>query len=124
MTNGDDAGQSAAANVSALISSLRDQALQTEKLVTERRDSAAEEEERRRGRDRSQIARMIVQLFAVSFVLVLVVLPVLAYFEAGLWDKVSDKLVTLVSSVLLPVVTLVIGYYFGTEQSRQNANNR
>jgi hypothetical protein len=123
MTDGEEATP-ATSGVSALITSLREQASQTERLVAERRDSVAEEEERRRGRDRSQIARMIVQLFAVSFVIVLIVLPLLAYFGEGqVWDKVSDKLVTLVSSVLLPVVTLVIGYYFGTEQSRQGGNN-
>ena len=93
-----------------------------ETRIAEQRESSSDEETRRRGRDRSQIARLIVWLFAVAVVLVLVALPALAFTikDGEFWNRVVERLVTFVASVLLPVVTLVIGYYFGTEQLRKS----
>lgn len=35
---------------------------------------------------------------------------------AGLWEGPAKFLLTIISSVMLPVVTLVLGYNFGTEK--------
>ena len=66
-------------------------------------------------RDRSAIARWVVIAFLG------VVVGVLAYALLGAfykdWDAVklpAEYAVGTISSVLLPVVTLVLGYYFGT----------
>ena len=66
-------------------------------------------------RDRSAIARWVVIAFLV------VVIGVLAFALLGAlykeWDAVklpAEYAVGTISSVLLPVVTLVLGYYFGT----------
>jgi len=103
------------------LAELRASVSAAETRIAEQRESAFEEEARRRGRDRSQIVRIIVFLFAGAVVLVLIALPVLAIFvkDVEYWNKIVERLVTFVASVSLPVVTLVIGFYFGTEQSRQ-----
>ena len=65
----------------------------------------------RQTRDRSVIGISVVLFFLltttalVSFVLV----------ESN-WSSKAEFLATILSSVLLPVVTLVLGYYFGTEK--------
>lgn len=49
-------------------------------------------------------------------VVVVAVTVGIAYF--GGWEKVSEPakfLMAILSSVMLPVVTLVIGYYFGSK---------
>jgi len=68
--------------------------------------------------DRSHIAKLIVWAFVglMAFVVVTVVAGV-AYF--GDWNGISEPakfLMAILSSVMLPVVTLVIGYYFGKEK--------
>lgn len=105
---------------------LQQQFKETEKQVAKQQDSVSAEEQRRRGRDRSQIARLIVYLFAASFLLILITIPLMPLHErvAPHWDKITEKLLTLVSSVLLPVVTLVIGFYFGSEQGARGEADR
>ena len=71
---------------------------------------------RRRDIDRSFIAWMVIG----TFVAVTVVLAI--YVIRGEWasrEKQAEFLLKVVSSVLLPVVTLVIGYYFGKEQGAE-----
>ena len=68
--------------------------------------------------DRSYIAKLVVRVF-VGLV-VLVVLAVIAgiFYFCGDWDKLVEPakfLMAILGSILLPVVTLVIGYYFGSK---------
>ena len=35
------------------------------------------------------------------------------------WEKPAEFLFKVLSSILLPVVTLVLGYYFGTEKAKK-----
>jgi len=112
--------------LSERVRTLQQRFQETESKVTQQQDTVAAEEQRRRGRDRSQIARLIVYLFAASFLVVLIIIPLMALSAQAVtfWDKVTEKLLTLVSSVLLPVVTLVIGFYFGTEQGARSEADR
>ena len=69
-------------------------------------------------KDRSTIGRWVVAVFlAVVVVLLLYVLGGALFFT---WDEIktpAEYASTTIGSVLLPVVTLVLGYYFGTGQS-------
>ena len=68
--------------------------------------------------DRSHIAKLIVWAFVILLGFVVVAVIAALFFFSGDWDKIAEPakvLVTLLSSVLLPVVTLVIGYYFGSK---------
>ena len=65
--------------------------------------------------DRSIIGISVVLAFLLAigalFVYVLVAEP---------WKDKAEFLATTLGSVLLPVVTLVLGYYFGTEKAAQS----
>jgi hypothetical protein len=68
--------------------------------------------------DRSHIAKLIVRVF-VGLVSVLVLSVIVGVGYLGDWEKIAEPakfLSAILSSVLLPVVTLVIGYYFGKEK--------
>jgi uncharacterized membrane protein len=67
--------------------------------------------------DRSRIAKSIVRAFLLlTAVVVAGVILGMAYFSD--WNKIAEPakfLAAILSSVLLPVVTLVIGHYFGNK---------
>lgn len=88
-------------------------------LALEQSSQAVEDQNRRlQADDRSHIAKLIVRVFVVLVaLLVLSVIAGVGYFSD--WDKVSEPakfLSSILSSVMLPVVTLVIGYYFGKDR--------
>ncbi|GAC1344450.1 MAG: hypothetical protein NVSMB18_22060 [Acetobacteraceae bacterium] len=62
--------------------------------------------------DRSLIASVVVLGFGGCIVLVLVMVFVGAILNGG-WHEAMALAVDLLKSVLLPVVTLILGYYFG-----------
>jgi len=71
-----------------------------------------------RAGDRSYIAKLIVWSFVVLMACVVWAIILGALFHPD-WDKFAEPaklLMTILSSVMLPVVTLVIGYYFGSEK--------
>jgi len=73
--------------------------------------------QRQRANDRSYIAKIIVWSFVILMVLIVVATTVGTYFFD--WAELTEPatfLMTILSSVMLPVVTLVIGYYFGSEK--------
>lgn len=81
-------------------------------------DKAVEERlKRQQADDRSLIAKLIVWAFVILVgIVVLTVIAGVFYF--GTWDTLSEPakfLMAILSSVMLPVVTLVIGYYFGSK---------
>jgi len=72
---------------------------------------------RQQADDRSHIAKLIVWSFVglMTFVVLAIVAGVLYFSD---WNKVAEPakfLMAILSSVMLPVVTLVIGYYFGSK---------
>lgn len=79
-------------------------------------DQAVEDRlKRQQADDRSHIAKLIVWAFVILMAIVVLAVGIgLLYF--GDWDQISEPakfLMAILSSVMLPVVTLVIGHYFG-----------
>jgi cation transport ATPase len=67
--------------------------------------------------DRSLIAKIIVWAFVLLMGVVILIVAVGTLLIG--WDKLSEPakfLMSILGSVMLPVVTLVIGYYFGKEK--------
>lgn len=67
--------------------------------------------------DRSAIAKIIVWAFVILMGVVVVIVACGTLIIG--WEKLSEPakfLASILGSVLLPVVTLVIGYYFGKEK--------
>lgn len=62
--------------------------------------------------DRSMITRVVIQVFGYSIAGVLAVIVIIAV-ASGQYGQVAEKAVDLLKSVVLPIVTLVLGYYFG-----------
>lgn len=92
----------------------------TERLVEQSNKAIADWQQRQQERqqdDRSLIAKIIVWAFVV---LIGVVVAIVAYGTLTIgWEKMSEPakfLLSILGSVVLPVVTLVIGYYFGKEK--------
>lgn len=84
----------------------------------EEREKALEESlQRQQADDRSSIAKLIVWSFVILMGWVVVAATIGTYFFdwASLVEP-SKYLATILGSVMLPVVTLVIGYYFGKEK--------
>jgi len=95
-----------------------DQAFQaTEKNVEQGQKALEAYAQRLQTDDRSLIAKLLIYAFVV--LIALVVLMVAAGTVIQGWEKwleASKFFLGILSSVLLPVVTLVIGYYFGKEK--------
>ncbi len=88
-----------------------------EEAVEERNAALSDRLARQQADDRSAIAKVIVYAFVVLMAW-LVVAVTLGMWLLD-WQAISEAakfLMTILSSVMLPVVTLVIGYYFGAEK--------
>ena len=85
---------------------------------------------KKHAKDQSGIAWLIISAFVVSIGLIFI----FVFFNLGpipgctpsasvtcplQWEVPAKFLVGIISSILLPVVTLVLGYYFGTEQKNK-----
>lgn len=95
---------------------------QIEQFESENRiveEKVGDQIKRQRARDQSRIAWVIIWTFVIAIGgIFLLVLGYLLFGDEGQgWKEPSEFLVGIVSSVLLPVVTLVLGYYFGKEKS-------
>lgn len=87
----------------------------TEALVQQSQHALDQRLQKLQADDRSHIAKVIIWAF-VGLMAVVVVAVVVSMFLCD-WDKISEPakfLMAVLSSVMLPVVTLVIGYYFGS----------
>jgi hypothetical protein len=62
--------------------------------------------------DRSMITRVVIIVFGLSMLAVLLVL-VGSAVGSGKYEDLGDKAIDLLKSTVLPIVTLVLGYYFG-----------
>jgi hypothetical protein len=88
----------------------------------------AAENSRRLGRDRSWIATTIIFTYGLAIlgVIVFIILsaPSCSDATAGcaaastVWDRQAALLHDLVVTAVLPIVTLMLGFYFGTENAR------
>ena len=86
-------------------------------LLAETKEALADESRRRELDDRSRIAKLIVNAFVYLIVAVIVFIAVgVADKGWAYWTEASEFFLKVLSSVLLPVVTLVIGYYFGKDK--------
>lgn len=65
--------------------------------------------------DRSRIAKIIVWLFFVTCIATLAFIAAATFWGGAEWATGAELMITILSSIILPVVTLVIGYYFGAE---------
>lgn len=87
--------------------------------------SAAEINEARLRRDRSWIAIFIISTYALAvFGVVLYLLfwgptciDSACTHETALWEKQSEFLLNLIFTAVVPIVTLMLGFYFGSEKS-------
>jgi len=100
-------------------------------------ESLEDELKRRRAEDQSRLAYWIIKAFLVfvTLLLVFVLLSVLntpsdceIVREGGVvtetcsqeaWRAKAEFMLTVISSVMLPVVTLVLGFYFGSEKGKE-----
>jgi hypothetical protein len=92
---------------------LDDEIAAAEKRVQEGRNALAN----LRAGDRSYIAKIIVWSFVLLMALLVLATIIGTIFLD--WTKLMEPakfLMAILSSVMLPVVTLVIGYYFGSEK--------
>jgi F0F1-type ATP synthase membrane subunit a len=92
---------------------LDDELAATETMVDEARESVEDNLRQRRAADQSLIAYTVVFVF----VGLLVILTIATMDKDwATWKEPATFLLTMITSALLPVVTLVIGYYFGKEK--------
>lgn len=81
-------------------------------------ESVEDQLRRLQAQDRSRIAKLIVWLFALSCGAALLFVIASVWWKVAGWTDGAEQVITILSSIILPVVTLVIGYYFGSEQNR------
>jgi uncharacterized membrane protein len=99
-------------------------------------ESLEEELKRKRADDQSRLAYWIIRAFLV-FVGLLILFVLLSFLTPSdcetvregdtvtttcsgeAWKSKAEFLLSVISSVMLPVVTLVLGFYFGTEKGRE-----
>ena len=90
-------------------------ALQSENLSVE--ETVSDYIKRQRADAQTRIAWVIVWAFVIAIAgIFLLVLGSQASLTVN-WKEPAEFLAGIVSSVLLPVVTLVLGYYFGKEKN-------
>lgn len=92
---------------------------------------AAADNTRRMSRDRSWIATTIIVTYGLAIlgIILYVMFSVpactsdleICQAASAAWDKQAGMLSDLIVTAVLPVVTLMLGFYFGTENARNNA---
>lgn len=111
-------GEAPAGPAAGSLDSLDARLARAELIVDEGRSELSElddELKRRHAADRSMIGLLVVGLFAFTIGLAVLILLLAILFDMQVNKDLVEPVVTILSSILLPVVTLVIGYYFGTE---------
>ena len=100
-----------------------DEAIRAQDERVRRTEESVEYHKRLLSQDRSKIAKRIIWLFMIASLgtILFIAYAVLwsATPPASGWENAAQLMVTILSSVILPVVTLVIGYYFGSEAKEQ-----
>lgn len=114
--------------MASLIEQLNTQIDAIESDNQEVEEKVSDQIKKQRAKDQSRIAWVIVWAFvtAIGIIFLYVVADLLLGGGCGdgptdcvptRWEKPAKFLLGIVSSVLLPVVTLVLGYYFGKEKN-------
>ncbi len=118
------------------MSSLLDEIDEAASEVDAWSESLEDELKRKRAEDQSKLAYWIIAAFLlfVGSLILFVLAPFLTpincetVIEDGIvstncssedWKSKAEFMLTVISSVMLPVVTLVLGFYFGTEKGKQ-----
>ena len=112
----------------SLLDQLNDQIRELRSENREVEEAVDDQIKKQRAMDQSRIAWVIIWAFVVAIgsIFILVIGGLLFGAECGegqvdcdpaRWESPATFLLGIVSSVLLPVVTLVLGYYFGKEKS-------
>lgn len=110
------------------MASLLDQIAEVESDIQEVEEAVDDQIKKQRAMDQSRIAWVIIWAFVVSVGVVFLYVIVDLLLGGGCgegetgctpdrWEEPAKFLLGIVSSVLLPVVTLVLGYYFGKEKN-------
>ena len=75
--------------------------------------------EQQRVKDQSKIALVIIWTFVGMIAAIFVMVIAATFLEpaSGLWTAPASFLFKILSQLMLPVVTLVLGYYFGMEKN-------
>ena len=96
-----------------------DKAFEARTTVTEGIQGSVDDEIKRlSSQDRSRIAKIIVWLFFATCIGTLIFIAVATFAKVAEWATGAELMITVLSSIILPVVTLVIGYYFGAESKQ------
>jgi hypothetical protein len=96
------------------------QALGNEAAETELISGVARSEADSFGRDRTMIGKIVIYVFAGAVVLTLLYIVFVPSFltNSGIDGQTGARLmIEVLGSILLPVVTLIIGFYFGEKKS-------
>jgi hypothetical protein len=95
------------------VSALLARADQLDAVATKARDSVQSVAPNRDDFDRSVIARVIMCVYAGVVAAEFVFLATSVVADKSHWDEAKKDAVDLVKTAVLPIVTLVLGYYFG-----------
>jgi len=76
--------------------------------------SASDFATRQRSQVRATVARLLAWFF-VTYVAVIAILVVIGAFTGSPWKEPGEFLVEVLKSGVLPVITFVLGHYFGSE---------
>lgn len=84
-------------------------------LVDKVDENADEFASRKQTTDRSRIALIIVIVFAACLLLSLLFVFVVVLADSSRqWEKPANFMLDMLKTLVLPVVTLVLGFYFGS----------
>ncbi len=99
----------AQSDASRLLETIVGQKQQTAQSSAAAQQSSAQQEDA----DRTHITRTVMDVFRWAFLLSVPLLIVLSLIMTSAAGEAIKALVDILKSVLLPIVTLVLGYYFG-----------
>ena len=74
---------------------------------------------REQGETQTWVTKRIILVF-IFCTLIIFLFVFLSYPNQKDWEEPAKFLLSVVTSVLLPIVTLVLGYYFGSENKKGN----
>lgn len=112
-----------------LLTSLSSEVSDLDKEVLSETEKAEATNLLRKGKDRSWIAITVIVTYSVAIgIMFLYILFTVPSCEAKMtdesctallssWDKQAETLLNVITIAILPIVTLMLGFYFGTEQA-------
>jgi hypothetical protein len=100
-------------HIEALISGAQEKEPSLENIINARANLQT-------GKDRSTIVIIVFSIYAGIILLLSINLLYRGFY---LQEKVFDNFTEVIKVAVVPIVTLVIGYYFGTEKSTKQRND-